>query len=68
MGKSWADADYCYIEIPTCRDPDCRSPEYMRVRSEAAGDGSRIKKVVCTKCGEKYKILLELPDSGSVNY
>lgn len=60
---NWADAPLVYVAIPTC--PSCGSPRYKRVRTESGGDGSATKKVICGSCEQKYKIVLELPETGN---
>lgn len=65
MRESWASAPYRFIEIATCPDPACRSPDYKKIRTEKASDGTKMKKVICRKCGSPYKIVLELPETGN---
>lgn len=62
----WASAPMVFVQIPTC--PGCGSTKHNRIRSEAAGDGSVTRKVVCTDCSTRFKIVLELPDTGNPDW
>ncbi len=62
--ESWAAAPMVFVAVPTC--PFCGGLAYKRVRTESGGDGSSTKKVICASCTRKFKIVLELPDSGNV--
>jgi hypothetical protein len=58
----WQAAPYVFVVAPSC--PHCGSAGYSKVRSEAGGDGSTTRKVICRGCSEPYRIVIELPDSG----
>jgi transcriptional regulator NrdR family protein len=52
-----------FVTLPTC--PTCGSTKYKRSKSESTGEGSSLKKVGCRECGTRYKIVLELPETGN---
>ena len=60
----WSKAPIVFVEAATCRN--CGSPRYDLSRSLGNGDSSRTKFVVCRVCGEPFKIVIELPESGKV--
>lgn len=62
----WADVPFVFVLLPTC--PACGSPDYEKVRTESNGDGSVTRKAICRACGEPYKICVELPDSGNLDF
>jgi hypothetical protein len=67
----WAAAPMVFVVVPCC--PGCGDTRYTKVRTESSGDGSSVKKVICRYfvgdeergCGQEYKIVLELPESGN---
>lgn len=62
QAESWSTTPLVFVTIATC--PACNSPDYSRVRTEAAGDGSYSQKRICTNCNKKYKAVFELPEAG----
>jgi hypothetical protein len=62
----WANAPPVFITLPSC--PHCGAVGYKRVRTEQNGDGSSTKKVRCSTCTLKYKIVMELPETGNWEY
>lgn len=63
MSESWFDAPCVVIVAPAC--PYCSARRPVIVRSEANGDGTTTRKAVCRRCSRKFKIVVELPDSGN---
>jgi hypothetical protein len=60
----WANVPTIVIYEPACKA--CWSKEYEITRTEQSGDGSKIQKVICQRCGQPYKILTEpLPEIGN---
>jgi len=66
VDDSWADAPLTFVVAPHC--PRCLALRPVIVRSEANGDGSVTRKAVCRRCSKKFKIVVELPDSGSSDF
>jgi len=65
MTTSWQDSPYVFITLPTC--PFCGSGSLITVRSESAGDGSVMRKTVCKKCSNRFRLVVEpgeLPEFG----
>lgn len=59
-GEGWADAPIVVVTRPACwHCGDLRPP--VIIRSEANGDGSVTRKVVCRRCSLRYKIVVEPP-------
>jgi hypothetical protein len=54
-----------FVQRPVC--PRCGALGYHRLRSEASGDGSVTKRVVCRGCARKYLIVVELPETGKID-
>jgi hypothetical protein len=46
--------------LPSC--PRCKSGARSIVRSEDQGDGSQLRKCICQRCGQPYRMILEPPD------
>lgn len=63
MREAWADAPVVFVDVPRC--PLCGATGYDKVRTEANGDGTATKKVRCRGCARRYKIVGELPETGS---
>lgn len=61
---NWATAEQVEITLPAC--PNCDCLDYRKVRTDPNGDGSRTRKVICKGCKSPYKIVVELPVSGSL--
>lgn len=59
----WQSAPLVFVTIATC--PGCGSTEYLRIRTEAAGDGSFSQKRVCAICSLNYRAVFELPELGN---
>jgi ribosomal protein L37AE/L43A len=59
----WSEAEIVFIRRPIC--PFCRSPEYRRTKTEANGDDSTTRKVICAQCSAPYKICIETPVTGN---
>jgi hypothetical protein len=59
----WESAPFVFVPKALC--PFCLFDGYIRTRTEAGGDGSVTKKVVCKKCSKRYKIVVELPEPGN---
>ena len=53
------------IVIPIALCPHCGGDDHERVRTCDNGDGTTTRRVLCRNCGERFKILLELPEAGS---
>lgn len=58
----WSKAPVVSVTVPTC--PSCGSRQYHRTRTDANGDGSATRKVICREYSVLYKIAIELPDTG----
>ena len=64
----WADVPIVYIPPrPTVHCPGCRHHRHTFVRSEATGDGTVTRKMICNRCSEPFKIGIdpELPIYGN---
>ena len=64
----WANTEIVTVDIPTC--PRCLfrgrvESRNIAVRSEANGDGTRTRKVICCCCSTPFRILFELPEGGN---
>ena len=59
----WSKAPVVSVTVPTC--PTCGSRQYRRTRTDANGDGSATRKVICRECSAPYKIAIELPETGN---
>jgi hypothetical protein len=44
----WSKAPVVFVTVPTC--PGCGSRQYHRTRTDANGDGSATRKVICRAC------------------
>jgi len=56
----WADAPIQYIDIPVCQH--CGATKFIKIRTEAAGDGSFSRKLICRTCSRKTLAVFELPE------
>ena len=65
MPRSWRTAPMVFCFQPCC--PYCGEPRWAKVRTMDNCDGSRTKLCVCANpdCGEHFKIILEVPESGN---
>ena len=64
MNTRWEDAPLVFVQRPTC--PHCGSGATPQtIRSEDNGDGSTTRKSVCARCGERFKVVIELPEIGN---
>ena len=61
--QSWADAPRVFVTLATC--PNCGGVDHRRVRTEANGDGSSNRKMICGTCGHRFFVVAELPESGN---
>lgn len=68
MRDAWSDVEVIEWCQPAC--PHCRSPLNDRVRTEANGDGSVTRRLVCLGCYSRWKAVElpagSLPPGGSV--
>ena len=69
---SWSDCPVVYGNLPAPPPPappcphcgSSRTPDYVRV--EDLGDGSILRKAVCRRCGERFRMVLEpIADAGN---
>jgi hypothetical protein len=63
MAEPWSHAPCVFVHAPAC--PSCGSLDLLTIRSEQNGDGSTTRKTICRRCSKKFKVVVELPDSGS---
>jgi hypothetical protein len=63
VSETWDTAPMIFVVRPAC--PACGRLDYRRVRTEDNGDGSATRKVICKGCSAKYKIVVELPETGN---
>lgn len=59
----WDDARCVHVTAGHC--PHCHCLKYVRVRSEANGDGTVTRKCVCERCSRRFKLVIELPETGN---
>jgi hypothetical protein len=62
----WQDCPIVFVTLPAC--PYCGTTGFITVRSEANGDGSVTRKSVCRRCSERFKLVIELPNSGNHDF
>jgi len=60
MVEAWQDCLCVFVEAPAC--PHCRSLRFVRVRSQAGGDGSVTRRCICAACSRRFNVVVELPD------
>jgi hypothetical protein len=61
--ESWEDVPCVFVPAPTC--PSCGSTEYERSKTTGSlSTGGKVKRVRCRECDERYKIVIELPETG----
>lgn len=61
--EPWAETPWVFVRRPTC--PTCGCPDYVRIRTERGDETSVTRKAVCRRCSQRYRILVELPETGN---
>lgn len=60
----WINAPIVFLTIPIPVCHHCGGTDFMRIRTETAGDGSFSRKLICRNCSRKTLAVYELPESG----